>query len=33
MSTLALPYVGCQVAKEIYQRGITLEEYLGRAEH
>ena len=26
-------YVGCQVAKEIYQRGITLEEYLGRAEH
>ncbi len=26
-------YVGCQVAKEIYQRGIALEEYLGRAEH
>lgn len=26
-------YVGCQVAKEIYERGITLEEYLGRAEH
>lgn len=26
-------YVGCQVAKEIYQRGITLEKYLGRAEH
>ena len=26
-------YVGCQAAKEIYQRGITLEEYLGRTEH
>ncbi len=26
-------YVGCQVAKEIYERGITLEEYLGRATH
>lgn len=26
-------YVGCQVAKEIYERGITLEEYLGRAAH
>ena len=26
-------YVGCQVAKEIYERGITLEEYLGRTAH
>ena len=26
-------YVGCKVAQEIYERGITLEEYLGRAEH
>ena len=25
-------YVGCQAAKEIYQRGITLDEYLGRTE-
>lgn len=26
-------YVGCKVAQEIYERGITFEEYLGRAEH
>lgn len=26
-------YVGCQVAKEIHEKGVTLEEYLGRAAH
>lgn len=26
-------YVGYEAASEIYERGITLEEYLGKAEH